>query len=183
MTNDLATMFGTHHGLDDKSVKFLAAALEKNNLPGFDYIEFKKSLAALTKMNMDEATSFKSAFATASTVGLTKEKLLKTADHYKSILIKENNQFNEALKKQIQKKVASKTQEIETMKKQVEEFKLKIQELQQKITSMESTIQNADGVVKETVDKLETSKNNFEHTYQSILNQIDKDIENINTYL
>ena len=76
MQSKLKSIFGNHHGLDERSINVLTKALENANLPGFDYLEFKQSLAALTQMNMDEAMAIKSAFATASTMGLTKEKLL-----------------------------------------------------------------------------------------------------------
>ena len=72
-------IFGTHHGLDERSMESLVGALERENLPGFDYLEFKQALERLQAMDMAEETAFKSAFATASTMGLTKDKLLKTA--------------------------------------------------------------------------------------------------------
>ena len=59
-------------GLDDRSLEFLASALEKNNLPGFDYYEFKRAVVALRQMQLDEPTAHKSAFATAATGGVTK---------------------------------------------------------------------------------------------------------------
>jgi len=40
MQKNLTALFGENHLLDEKSVAFLTNALEKNNLPGFDYIEF-----------------------------------------------------------------------------------------------------------------------------------------------
>ena len=80
MQKNLKNIFGNDHGLDEKSVDYLTSALAKNNLPGFDYLEFKQSLAALADLGMDEPTAIKSAFATASTVGLTKDKLVKTAN-------------------------------------------------------------------------------------------------------
>ena len=73
MHKKLVEIFGSHGDIDSKSVDFLAKALDKNNIPGFDYLEFKQSLTALKKMGMDAETSIKSAYATASTVGLTKE--------------------------------------------------------------------------------------------------------------
>ena len=76
MQKDLKSLFGATHGLDEKSLNFLVKALEKNNLPGFDYIEFKQSLGSLLSMDMLEETAFKSVFATATSVGLTKDKLL-----------------------------------------------------------------------------------------------------------
>ena len=183
MRKKLKALFGEHHNLDEKSIDFLTRALEKNNLPGFDYIEFKQSLGALKDMDIEEQTAIRSAFATASTVGLTKEKLLKTAEHYKEVLSNEKKQFDAALEKQIQQKVKSKEQEIEKLKKQVEEYKAKIKELQEKIDRGQSTIDHADEHINEAKNKILSTKESFEHTWQSILNEIDKDIENIEKYL
>ena len=183
MSKDLQKIFGSHHGLDEKSIQFLTKALGKNNLPGFDYLEFKQSLSALSEMQMDEATAIKSAFATAATVGLTKPKLLETASHYKSVLNKEKSQFDIALQKQMDQRVSSKLGEVEKLKAQIVKQQEQIKKLQEQIAKSQATIDNADKHVQEAKDKIRQTKENFEHTYQSILNQIDKDIENINTYL
>ncbi|MEL6868102.1 MAG: hypothetical protein AAFP19_27010 [Bacteroidota bacterium] len=119
MQKELKNLFGRAHGLDQKSVEFLTKALEKNNLPGFDYIEFKQSLGALSEMAMDESTAFKSAFATASTMGLTKAKLLETAQHYLKIIMREKTQFEAAMQKQMAHRVESKLQEVEKLKEQI----------------------------------------------------------------
>ena len=75
MKKTLAELFANSGPLDQRSANMIINTLEKNNLPGFDYLEYKQSLEGLSKMNMDEATAFQSAFVTASTLGLTKEKL------------------------------------------------------------------------------------------------------------
>lgn len=181
MNKDLKSLFGAHHGLDEKSVDFLTNALAKNNLPGFDYLEFKQSLSALTNVNagMDDSTAIKSAFAMASTMGLTKDKLVKTANHYKAVLSKEKSQFDKALQKQMDQRVSGKLKEVEKLKKQIAQQEEQIKKLQDQIAKSQSTIDNADKDIQEAKDKIEGTKNNFEHTMQSILNQIDKDIETI----
>lgn len=183
MQKNLKKLFGDHHGLDDKSVNFLTTALEKNNLPGFDYLEFKQSLAALQEMGIDEGTAIKSAFATAATVGLTKDKLLKTAQHYKKILSTEKQQFDAALEKQMIQKVKGKEEEVLKLKKQVEEYRAKIKQLEDKIASSQSVIDHADEHITAAKEKIESTRDSFEHTLQSIFNQIDKDIENIESNL
>ena len=179
----MKTIFGKDHGLDQKSVDFLTKALEKSNLPGFDYIEFKQSLDALSQLNMEEETAFKSAFATASTVGLTKSKLLETAAHYKKVLANEKSQFDTALQKQIEQKVAGKELEVKKLKDQIIKHQEKITQLQEQIVKFQNTIDGADAQIEAAREKIESTREGFEHTHQSILNQIDKDIENINKYL
>lgn len=183
MLKDLQEIFGAHPGMDERSVSSLVKALEKNNLPGFDYIEFKQSLSRLSAMSMDEATAFKSTFATASTVGLTKDKLLKTADHYRKVLMTEKQQFDVALENQLQQRVKNKVSEVAALKQQIEDYRAKIKELEAKITKAQATVDQADRHIQESQDKLESTKHAFESTLRSILDQIERDIANINNYL
>ncbi|MFK8103941.1 MAG: hypothetical protein AB8G15_15515 [Saprospiraceae bacterium] len=183
MQNNLKSIFGNNHGLDDRSIDFLTRALEKSNLPGFDYLEFKQSVAALAQMNIEEETAIKSAFTTAATMGLTKDKLLKTAGHYKEILAKEKIQFDTALQNQIQQKVAGKQAEVAKLKEQIVKHQEKIKQLQAQIEKSQLTIDGADEQINTEQSKLEETRDNFETTHQSILNQINKDIENIERYL
>jgi len=183
MAKDLKIIFGEMHGLDQKSVDTLTKALNQANLPGFDYLEFKQSLGALQKLNMDESTAIKSAFATAETMGLTKNKLIETAQHYKSVLAGEKNKFQQALDNRVKARVYGKKNEIERLKKQVEEYKAKIQQLEGQISKHQATIDSADSTIRDEVDKIDSIHRNFEAAHQSLLNQIDKDILNINQNL
>lgn len=183
MEQDLRTIFGDTHGLDQKSVEFLTKALEKNNLPGFDYLEFKLSLGRLIAMDLAEETAFKSAFATASTVGLTKDKLVGTAQHYKQVLINEKQEFDQALNNQLQKRVKSKQVEVEKLKAQIVIWKEEIEKLKNQAIQAQATIDTADEVMRTEMKKIEQTKEHFEHTHQSILNQIDLDLGNIQKYI
>lgn len=183
MQKDLKDVFGSTTGLDQKSLDFLTQALVKNNLPGFDYLEFKQSLNALSTLNMDEATAYKSAFATASTVGLTKEKLLKTAEHYRGVIMQEKQAFDQALKKQVQQKVESKKVEVEKLKKQILDYQAQIAKLQEEITKNQQVIDHADESIQQSMDKIQQTEEQFELTFQAILNQINCDIEDIKQYI
>lgn len=183
MQKDLKTIFGDHHGLDERSVEFLTNALAKSNIPGFDYLEFKQSLAALSALNMEEVTAIKSAFATAATMGLTKEKLLKTAAHYKQVLFTEKQQFDAALQKQIDQRIKGKAAEVAKLKKQVEEYRAKIEQLEAQIAKSQETIDHADEDINNAKEKIDATRESFEYTLRSVVNQIDRDIENINKFL
>ena len=119
MQDKLKAIFTELEGVDGRSAQFLAEALTKNNLPGFDYLEFKQALQALAALNMDETTAFQSSFATASTMGLTKGKLLETANFYLKILTQEQNKFEQALQVQTKKQIAGKMAETENHKKAI----------------------------------------------------------------
>ncbi|RMF28661.1 MAG: hypothetical protein D6765_05700 [Bacteroidetes bacterium] len=183
MQQDLKRIFGDVSGLDEKSAAILTAALDKNNLPGFDYLEFKKSLGALFDLNMDEATAFKSAFATAATMGLSKENLLKSAAHYRRVLESEKAKFDQALKKQLDKRVRSRQEEMVKLQKQVEQWEEQVRQLQEQIRKAKETLQKADALMETEMNKIETTKKNFEATLQTLLKLIEADIEKVERYL
>lgn len=183
MENKLNNLFGDVTGLDQKSVNFLTNALAKGNLPGFDYLEFKQSVAKLIGMGMDENTAYRSAFATASTVGLTKDKLITTARHYRQLLVNEEQKFGQALAGQTKRRVQGKMQEVELLKKQIGEWQTQIQHLQERITQSQRTIDSADAVIAEEKAKIERTRENFEASFRAIANEMEKDVQNINTLL
>ncbi len=183
MQKDLTKIFGDVSGLDERSLKVLVKALEDSNLPGFDYLEFKQAVQRLIQeMGMDEHTAIKSAFATASTV-VSKEKLLKTARHYQSVLEKEKSKFDAALKKRLDERVLRREKEVEKLKAQVAQWKAQIAELQKKVTEAEEVLARAGEELQSELDKLEATKAKFEHTWRSILNQIAQDVTQLEALL
>jgi chromosome segregation ATPase len=179
----MKNLFGAHHGLDEKSIGFITNALEKANLPGFDYIEYRQAVDSLKKMNLDEATAFKSAFATAATMGLTKEKLVDTAKHYLSILQKEKEQFDAASAKQQDIKIGTNLQQVRDLQKSVDDNELKIKQLQEAVESAKAKIRELDFERDGAAAKIEEAKTKYLFTHQSIVNQMGADIENIQKYL
>ncbi len=176
-------IFGTHHGLDEKSMESLVGALERENLPGFDYLEFKQSLERLQALNLDEEVAFKSAYTTASTMGLTKEKLLKTAAHYKQVLLKEKQSFDVALQNQVKVKVDGKRKEVELLRKRLTEYEAKIRELENLKAAAEKTIMESDDTIAAAQAGINDVHDRFEATLKSLLNQIDSDIADIDRLL
>ncbi|MDX2134650.1 MAG: hypothetical protein SFV52_07685 [Saprospiraceae bacterium] len=170
-------------GLDDRSLEFLVAAIERNNLPGFDYFEFKRAVVNLLQMQLDEATAFKSAFTTAATVGLTKEKLVETANYYRDLLSKEKAQFEEALAGQNQSRILSRQAEIQRLQDQVERHKAEISRLQDEIGGYLNDIESAQSSIKNDSEKLEKAQSQFEKAHQAVLLHIEGDIERIHKHL
>ncbi len=177
MSIKVSEMFEGLDRLDQKSVSFLLKAIKENNLPGFDYLEFKQSLQALKAMNIDITTAIKSAFTTGSTVGLTKSKLIASAEHYKKVLLKEKQQFDTALQKQMTQRVHGKKEEKESLTKRIASYRAKISELENEIISYQEKLAKADGEIKSAKGKIEQTKNKFENTFDDFMGQIDHDIE------
>ena len=179
----LIDIFSNIEALDAKSVDSLLKAIEKNNIPGFDFVEFKQSLAALAKMNMEEATAIKSAFATMSTMGLTKEKVIETATHYRTVLIKEREQFDVASQKQQDLKIGQNLQQVGELQKKIADNEAKIKQLQEEVELSRTKIRELDYERDNAAAKIDEAKTKYLFTHQSILNLMEKDIENIRLHL
>ncbi|MBP6828490.1 MAG: hypothetical protein KA165_18125 [Saprospiraceae bacterium] len=170
-------------GLDERSLEFLATAIEKNNLPGFDYFEFKRAIVSLIQMKLDEVTAHKSAFTTAATVGVTKDKLIETAAYYKNVVEKEKEQFDKALENQNSTKITARQEEVKRLRDQIERHKTEIARLQDEVAGYLNQIDQAENAVKLEGEKLEKARAAFEKTHQAVVLQIDKDIENMHKHL
>ena len=169
--------------VDEKIVDALFGALEENNLQGFDYFEFKQSLNSLQKMVADEATRYKSAFATASTMGLTLDKLLDTAKHYSGILDRERSKFNNAAKNQRNQMVEQRKEEFALLKKTILDKKARIKEMNDEITTHEKRLSELEGSIDNAANKIENTQRNFERSFEKLKGQIEDDIAKMTKYL
>lgn len=169
--------------LDEKSLQFLARLLVKNDQSGFDYLEFKQSLKALKEMNMDEVTAMKSAYTTATTMGLTKEKLLASALHYQKLLSIEKEHFNEELKRQLDKKVGVQIQEADKLKQTLTEIEAQIADLQVKAVHAKKTLGELETSISQEKEKLEETRAAFERTLEGLVRLIDADKKQIEQHI
>lgn len=176
---DIKSLFAQNPDLDAKSVDFLTNAISTNAQQGFDYIKFKSAIEALKKLNQNDITAVQSAFATASTLGLTKDKILESAMHYKNVLNKEKEQFDLALQKQVAQRVANKQNEAGYLQEKIKEYELKIEELKKQIKDFQYKIDNADKEIEAAREKIDSTKDRFENTFQAFVKQIDQDISTI----
>ncbi len=184
MTIDLNDLFPQVKDLDDKSIFALFRAIKSHFDPAtFDYIKFRQSVSALIQMSMDESVSYKSAFATASTMGLTKEKLLKSANRYFSVLEDERESFATALLQQKKVKIEGRKSEVSNLGLQIEKHKQKIQELEREIEIFQKRIDNVDQDVDLATQKIEGTKTKFLDVYNVLSQEIKKDIDTINLHL
>jgi len=168
---------------DQKFVDILLNAIEKNNLEGFDYLEYKSSLQGLDNMAMDEATRYKSAFVMAKTMGVTPEKLLNSAKHYVAVLNKEEKKFIDALKNQRQKQVVGKEDQLVNLQKEVAAKKAQIEQLKKEIEANEKSFQTIKDGINKSAAKVEKTNDRFMHAYKVVLGQIMTDVGNMQKYL
>lgn len=183
MSIDLNELFNPNKDLDEKSTMALLRALVGSHNSGFDYLKFRQAVRSLATMNLDEGTSFKSAFSTGTTMGLTKKKLMASAQRYLGVLQTESESFTDALKSQIDKNVNSRESMIAQLTERIAENKSKISKLEQEIQLYQQKIDNVDSDIETAQSKIDGTKEKFRNSYLTITDIIKKDIELIDLYL
>lgn len=183
MNLNLKEIFDDKNQLDKKSLDFLLKAIEKNNQSGFDYLEFKQALIRLENLEIDEGTAIKTAFATASTVGLTKEKLIGSAEYYLNILKEEFKQFNSALEKQMESRVHSKQKQKSTLESKKENILKKINALNEELKELEKKLNTIDAEADAARNKIEETSERFGKTLLTITKRIESDMDQFRSQL
>jgi len=179
----ISQLLGLEGTTDQKSVDFLENAMVKQTQPGFDYLKFKQSIEQLAGLKLDMSTSLKSAFATASTMGVTKDSLLQSARHYLTILGDEKKQFDQALNNQVQQRIDSRKDELLKLQQQIEDHKRQISKLEKQILEFQEKILRSDEEVTEAKASIDQTKMKFESTYQQFVSAIEKDMTAIQQHL
>lgn len=168
---------------ENRIAESLFKALEANNIDGVDYFEFKNSLKSLASLPMDEATRYRSAFATASTMGLTLPTLTSSAGHYLKVLEGERKVFLNSVSHQNTTNVIGKEKSIDDLNKQVADKSATIKRLTEEIHQHQLQMEKIRSEIASAKNQIAQTEANFNNTFVSLTAEINDDISKINTYL
>ena len=183
MSIDISKLFNSSEATDGKSFTFLLKALKSNSSDGFDYLKFRKSIQTLKDMDMDEATAIKSAFATASTMGLSKDKLSKSIGYYKKVLEKEKKAFDQATSRQINDKVSGKKKEKDALNSKNLELEKKILDMQTQMQIVNQKLSTIDEELDKAKQKITETTERYEGAFNELYTQIEEDESLITKHL
>jgi hypothetical protein len=161
--------------VNDRFVKVLMEAMEAANLPGFDYLEYKKSLQNLKKMNFTDSVRYQTAFATAQSMEVTPKQLQDSAQHYLNTLNAEQKKFSKALAGQRSQQISEKEGQLKQIDADIGRQEAKIKELQAQIEQSKAKQAKLRKTIKGSVDKLAKTQADFETTFKIITNGIEQD--------
>ncbi|MEP7269432.1 MAG: hypothetical protein ABI844_17580 [Saprospiraceae bacterium] len=167
----------------NRFLSLLAQIIEKNNQPGFDYFEYRQSLLNLVKLNMDEPTRFKSAYAAAQAMGVSPASLVSSAQGYLNLLNQESQKFSAAEQNQRIKVIEERKNELAQMAAEIEKKKQMIIQMQNEVSQMTKGLEDKKAEAAGMADKLANTKAEFEVAMKAIAGQIADDIQKMNQYL
>lgn len=168
-------LFDLPEGLNSKMISVILSAIKEGHIDQFDYLKFKQSVLSMQKMGMDEETSIKSAFATASTMGLTKAGLLKTVDHYANIINKEKDEFAQTLKKQISVQIEKPRLEAENADTEIQKRRDQIAQLEKEIKILQQKKETVGETITTNTQKINMTRDAYAEVYQAFMSSITND--------
>ncbi|MCF8237164.1 MAG: hypothetical protein K9I85_03345 [Saprospiraceae bacterium] len=169
--------------LDQRFLDTLLNAMEEQNLEGFDYLEFRQALKSLGRMNMDEATRFKSAFAMAQTMNVTPSELTRTATVYLDILNKEQKKFSEALANQEKTQINVRQERLSWLDETILKHQQEIESLMASINTHRKEAEQLKAELDEVHQKMVVTQDQFTRTHTFLVEEINSDISKMEQYL
>jgi hypothetical protein len=171
--------------VDRKFVDHFVELLEKANLPGPDYFEYKQALRSMEGLGLGEEKQFQAAWASFKAMGGVKDTaILKTsADQYLAILDKDRASFLKDAELAIKERVGSLHDEVKKLEDNNLDFTKQIADLQKKIDENKNRLGQISGEITEQSSRINANKDSFEVTFNSFVAQIKSDVDKINQHL
>jgi len=169
--------------VSEKFMNILLGALQKANQSDFDYLEYRTSLKSLQKMDMDEPTRYKSAFAMAQTMKVDASKLISSAQYYLKVLSNEEQKFGQALVNQRDRQIGEKQNQIKNLSQSIRSKAEQIKKLSAEIEQDQINLKKLEGDLQGATGKVEQTKLDFIASYQTIVGQIEGDVVKMKQYL
>lgn len=172
--------------VDRKFVDHFVDLLEKANLPGPDYFEFKQALKSMDGLGLDEQKQFQASWASfrAMASGVKDITILTTsASQYLTILDKDRAGFLKDVEKAINERVGSLSQETKKLEEDNKAYAQQIVELQKKINDNNTRLEQINGEIQTQSAKITENRDSYDITYHSFVEQINSDVLKIKQYL
>lgn len=171
--------------VDRKFVEHFVNLLEKANLPGPDYFEYKQALQSMEGLGLGEEKQFQAAWASFKAMGGAKDTtVLKTsADQYLGILNKDRDSFLKDVEMAVKDRVGALQDEHKKLEDSNAAYAQQILDLQKKIEDNKARLGQIAGEVSVQTAKINANRDSFELTYASFVDQIKSDLSKINQYL
>ncbi|QRR00345.1 hypothetical protein [Dyadobacter sandarakinus] len=171
--------------VNKKFIEHFAALLEKANMPGPDYFEYKQALQSMDGLGLGVEKQFQAAWASFKAMGGAKETtVLKTsAEQYLTVLGRDRESFLKDVEKTIRDRVGALQEEQKRLEQANAAFLSQIADLQRKIDENKSRLGQIAGDVTEQTARIQSNRESYDMTYARFEEQIKSDLNKINQYL
>lgn len=161
----------------------LMKSISEANLSGFDYLEFRDSVAKMASAPMTEEQRFVAVFTTAQTIGATLPNLVSSIDHYIEVVNKQREAFLQNVKDVTAQEVDSRNAKISEGDAKISEASDKIAELNAFIIEAQKQKQALQNEVVIQQQQINSTTSSFEATYNMVVGKLNEDKNKLTTYL
>lgn len=154
----------------------LTQSLQDNKLAGFDYLKFAASVEEMKAFGAAEDARYKMAYSTAKQMGVDKNNLLKSGQHYLDVLTQDEADFNQDCNEYDKKEIQSRDAKISQIQTSIADLTKQLTQLQQDGLQLQQESQTEKM-------RLESRKSAFQMTLQVFRATIESNIQKINQYL
>ena len=167
----------------DKFEKHFEKLFDQANLPGPDYYEFMKMMETLEAHIKDEKARMSATYAALSIQGLTKDKLVETANKYKDIINKDKTNFEKIANDKSEKEIGQKRKDVLSLEETIVGHSEMIQKLTKEITDCQNALGKLKATITEEENKLAKNKQGYLLACEAMMKKILEDITRIQTTL
>jgi chromosome segregation ATPase len=168
---------------DAKFCQALMDKLKAKELREYDYLKYMSSTIELASVVADEKTRFITAFLSVKSLGVTKEKLAETANHYLAVVEEERGNFQNDSALQIKENVEQNETTIQTLNGDLKSKEEQIAKLQAEMAAVKTQRDELAAKAQEWRTKIESAKASFESACGKITTTIKDNVDKINRYL
>lgn len=143
----------------------LDSIIEKENIPGPDVYELIMSVKELMSNGLSEDQAYRSAFTAFKSMGLTKEKLVETSNHYLGVLEKVNNEFQTNV-------IGKKEQEIVSLDQRAADLAAEIERLSEELRTVNSDRKTASEEAISAKQEMDGSFEKMVTFFKGVINKI-----------
>jgi hypothetical protein len=161
----------------DPSIKeMLEQSIQESKLSGFDYLKFIGAVEEMKSSGSSEDARFKMAFVAAKQLGVDKDSLVKSGNHYLDVLKKDEDDFNSDCSE-------FEKNELQTRDAKIAELDSRVTELTKQLDDTKGALLSLKGEAASKRSSLESRRSGFQATLQSVKSVIETNISKINQYL
>jgi hypothetical protein len=169
--------------INPKHWEILDDAVNKEDLPGPDFLEFKKAVAALAALPLPETHKYQAAYAPLAATGLTVDKMKSSAKHYVSVIEREMSHFDAEMNDMRAEHILIPEQAIESDNMTITALNEEIQDRINKINEINTSIAQRRTEIENKKAEIENIAATFKYTADQYIQNINTDIQKIDAYI
>ncbi|MBI2569822.1 MAG: hypothetical protein HYV63_22695 [Candidatus Schekmanbacteria bacterium] len=150
----------------------LKQAIDRSNLPGFDFYELHQIFAAQVRAGSSAETAIQKALDSAGVMRVSKDELLRHHDHYAAILNEERKKFAGALLRFRDENLKDAQARQSALGAVIEDKKRLLEQMRAELGAAEREKQDIDARVAEKNAQMEDLKHGFARAFADIAGEL-----------